>query len=459
MITSRKKIMTKLGKIIFNKIYFTIILIVFYFFWAIPYLQLNKQIESSISLKIENFALLTIGVAIFLLLLRCKNTKIVIPIIVFTPFVFAHPFDAYTVPFTLYLAVGLVIVGFIVHLIIYREKLNFGHFFIGLAMLCLALMLGGIATKAEYFLKQLGFVALCALGLLFFYTFFVTTTKMKFIELARIVTYLGIFILLQVITYYLIQENIIDSLLSKEVTVGWGITNNIGLILLFTLPFSFYLAIANKGIKTILYTFISFCQIITIIFTYSRGSIMAMILGLIFLLPVTIKHANDRWTFLSTFNILLLGVVFVMVYSSYQYPEYFHRFYEYVLKIDLDSINGRIPIYQDIIDTFKQRPLFGYGMFAPFSGGTDTYTWGHSTVLHTLYTAGAFGVGALLFHLGQKYYLLLRQMNIQKIIVAFSFSISGLYGLFDVSYYFMNYMIILIIVMATIEQEIVMIRK
>ena len=38
----------------------------------------------------------------------------------------------------------------------------------------------------------------------------------------------------------------------------------------------------------------------------------------------------------------------------------------------------------------------------PFSGGTDTYTWGHSTVLHTLYTAGAFGVGALLFHLGQK---------------------------------------------------------
>ncbi|MFA5765375.1 MAG: O-antigen ligase family protein [Bacilli bacterium] len=451
--------MTKLGKTIFNKIYYLIILIIFYFFWAIPYLQLNKQIESSISLKIENFALLTIGVAIFLLLLRCKNTKIVIPIVVLTPFVFAHPFDAYTVPLNLYVAVGFVMIGFIVHLIIYREKFNFGRFFMGLAILCLALMLGGMATKAEYFFKQLGFVALCALGLLFFYTFFATTTKIKFVDLARIVTYLGVFILLQVITYYLTQENILDSLLAKEVAVGWGVTNNIGLILLFTFPFSFYLAITNKGIKTSLYTFLSFCQMITIVFTYSRGSIIAMILGLIFLLPVSIKYAQDRWTFLSTFNILLLVVVFAMVYSGYQYPEYFHRFYEYVLKIDLDSINGRIPIYQDIIDTFKQRPVFGYGMFAPFSAGSNIYTWGHSTVLHTLYTAGAFGAGALLFHLGQKYYVLLHQINIQKIIVAFSFSISGLYGLFDVSYYFMNYMIILIVVLATMEQEILIVGK
>jgi hypothetical protein len=66
---------------------------------------------------------------------------------------------------------------------------------------------------------------------------------MSFINLARIITYLGIFILLQMITYYVIQENVIDSLLSKGIKVGWGVTNNIGLILLFT--FSFYSISSN----------------------------------------------------------------------------------------------------------------------------------------------------------------------------------------------------------------------
>jgi len=49
----------------------------------------------------------------------------------------------------------------------------------------------------------------------------------------------------------------------------------------------------------------------------------------------------------------------------------------------------------------------------------------------------------------------LRQINIEKIIIIFSFAMSGLYGLFDVSYYFMNYMILLIITMAVVEPVVV----
>ena len=128
--------MAKLGKTIFEKTYFAIVLVVFYFFWAIPYLQINKQAESNIIIKAENFALLAIGITIFLLLLTCKNTKVVIPLILFIPFIFAHPFDAYTVPFNLYLIVGIVIIGMIIHLIRYREKFSFGRFFIGLLILC-----------------------------------------------------------------------------------------------------------------------------------------------------------------------------------------------------------------------------------------------------------------------------------------------------------------------------------
>ena len=160
--------------------------------------------------------MLAIGITYLLLLLTCKNTKVVI-LLFYSSLIFAHPFDAYTVPFNLYLIVGIVIIGMIIHLIRYREKFSFGRFFIGLLILCFSLMLGGIATKAEYFLKQLGFVALCSLGLLFFYSFFVTTAKMSFINLARIITYLGVFILLQMITYYVIKRMLLIVLLSKGI--------------------------------------------------------------------------------------------------------------------------------------------------------------------------------------------------------------------------------------------------
>ena len=103
-----------------------------------------------------------------------------------------------------------------------------------------------------------------------------------------------------------------------------------------------------------------------------RGSISSMVLGLVFIFPVAIKYAKDKWSFLSTFNILLLGFTFLLVYTGYHYPEYFSRFYGYVLKIDLVSINGRFTIYQEILYAFKERPLFGLGMFAPFSSNSET---------------------------------------------------------------------------------------
>ena len=150
-----------------------------FYFWAIPYLQINKQAESNIIIKAENFALLAIGITIFLLLLTCKNTKVVIPLILFIPFIFAHPFDAYTVPFNLYLIVGIVIIGMIIHLIRYREKFSFGRFFIGLLILCFSLMLGN-RNKSGIFLKTVRFCCFMFSLDFYFSILFVTTAKMRF---------------------------------------------------------------------------------------------------------------------------------------------------------------------------------------------------------------------------------------------------------------------------------------
>ena len=66
---------------------------------------------------------------------------------------------------------------------------------------------------------------------------------------------------------------------------------------------------------------------------------------------------------------------------------------------------------------------------------------------------GLFGCFAMLVHLFQKYFVLLKKPNVWKITVVASFAISGFYGLFDVSYYFVNYMIPLVLGMAMLEYE------
>ncbi|MDD3170810.1 MAG: O-antigen ligase family protein [Bacilli bacterium] len=446
--------MQKIEKFLKGKVYIPAVLAVFYIFWLFSFLSINKIIGETTIYKLEAIEFVIIGIVGAFLLVFFKNTAYFLPWLIFTPFIFARPFDAYTVPLCLYIGVAIVFIGLIVGIFVKKVKLKTGAFFNGLLILCFAIILGGINIMADYFFKQTAFLLLCAGGLLFFYSFLASTSKIKFEEIARLMMYLGIFLLLQAFTYYYLQESFIDSLLNKELNVGWGSTNNIGLMLLLILPFTFYLSISKKTWRTVLYLLIAFLQILAIIFTYSRGSIASMALCLVILLPICFVYARDRWTFISTLNILLLSSIFFFSYSAKYYPDYYQKFYSFVLKIDIDSINGRVPIYQKIIADIKNEPLFGYGMFAPFFTTDGIYIWGHSTVMHTLYTTGLVGVGALLFHFIQKYYLLIKKINIKKIIVIFSFATSGLYGLFDVSYYFMNYMVVFVVLLAVLEEEV-----
>lgn len=449
--------MKKLEKFINTKLYIPFATIVVFMFWLFCFLSKNEIINIDIINKLENIEFVILGLIFCFLLSMYNNSFYIIPFLVLIPFVFARPFDAYTTPICIYIGLSLFILGIILNFIIYKPKMKVGSFFIGLSVLGVAVILGGLLTKASYLKAQIMFSILCFLGLLVTYTFLSSTSSADFNEIARVFTYLGIFLLMQIITFYAIQENIIDSLLKKTMNVGWGSTNNIGLMLLMTIPFTIYLAISKKTWETILYLFLATIQVIALVLTYSRGSIASMIIGLIIYLPICLFHAKDKLTLICTFNILCLLVFFLISYISKYYPDYYSRFYEYVFKIDLDSINGRVPIYEKIMEIYKEHPIFGYGMFAPFAQNESevitTYEWGHSTLLHTLYTMGFVGVGCLFYHLFEKYFRLLKKPNIKKTAILFSLAMSGLYGLFDVSYYFICYMVVLIILLAIVENE------
>lgn len=153
---------------------------------------------------------------------------------------------------------------------------------------------------------------------------------------------------------------------------------------------------------------------------------------------------------------MILGGFFLILYTKYH--DYYEQFLDYALRVNMENMNGRTPIYEAIVTAFKENPIFGKGMFSPFYNiietGVGEYQWGHSTVLHTILTMGSFGVVALLYHFFEKYFYLIKKMNKEKFFVLMGFLLSGLYGLIDVSYYFINYMMVLIIILAIIENTI-----
>ena len=442
--------MSLIKKYLNGRLYLLTVLIVSMAFWLIAFLSRYEKIDINIQPKIENISLMSYGIICFILLVLNRNTFYFIPWVIFIPFVFARPFTALEIPTTIFYASGIMILGLVLNLIIYRPKLKLGHFFIGLAVLCVAFVLGGINVPNDNSRFQVLITAVCAAFLLLLYVVISSSAKTDFKNICRLFTYLGIFLAFELAVYYKLQPDLKEAILTKDSSVGWGVSNNIALMLLFTFPFTLYLVLISKNVKTVFYILIMGVQCLAILFTYSRGAIFSMLVGVACMIPLSIWKAKDRVSTAISITILLSAIGLVILYFYKNRPEDFNRFIDVAFRMDLDDLNGRTPIYEDCIKSLKEFPIFGKGVLSTFQSD-GTYAWGHSTILQTVRTMGYVGVIAMSFHLIQKYFVLIYRPTLWKIIVAASFAISGLYGLFDVSYYFINYMIPLILAMAIIE--------
>lgn len=442
--------MLLIKKYLNSRLYLLTVLVVSMVFWLLAYLSHYEKIDVNIQPKIENISLMSYGIICFILLVFNRNTFYFIPWVIFIPFVFARPFTALEIPKTIFIASGIMVLGIIINLIIYRPKFKLGHFFIGLAVLCLAFALGGINVPNDNSRFQILLTFVCVVAFLLLYVVISSSAKTDFKTVCRLFTYLGVFLVFELAVYFKIQPDFKEALLNKMSNVGWGISNNIALMLLFTFPFTLYLVLISKNIKTIFYILIMAAQCLAILFTYSRGAIVSMFVGLAFTIPLSIWKSKDRITTSISIAALLAMIGLVILYFYKNRPEDFERFLDIAFKMDFDDFNGRKTIYEDCIKSLKEFPIFGKGVLSTFQSD-GTYEWGHSTILQTVRTMGYVGIFAMAFHLIQKYLVLLYRPSLWKVITASAFAISGLYGLFDVSYYFINYMIPLILAMAIIE--------
>ncbi len=445
----------KIRRFLDSKFYIPFVFIISFVSWFLSYISRKGIIDSNLIDFIEYCELIGYGSISLLFLINFKNTYYFIPLFIFIPFMFARPFDAIDIPYCVIIGGVLVAIGLILNYFIYKPKLMFGKFLLGLIVLGIAIILSGIGYKSDNYFIQLIFSFCCVGAFILLYVSISSSASVDFHNIARLFLYLGLFLSLQLIVYYCVQDNILDSFLSKDSNVGWGISNNIALMLLFTMPFALYLATQNRRVLCVLYLLTFILELLCIVFTYSRGAVVAMIIGIIIMIPfIIIEVVNKKTFYISLSTILCFICLFVLIFC-FSHKTEAARIFEILTSLDIHNGNGRYEIYKKCLQNLKEYKIFGKGIFSQFNGdnyGNTSYVWGHSTITQTASTMGGFGLLSIFFHFGQKYYVLLKNATNYKMIIFYSFFISGLYGLVDISYYFVNYMIPLVIVMALLEK-------
>lgn len=439
-----------------SQLYILIFTILIFGLWLVSFLAYNNFLEIYIgSLKLDmDWGVVVLGLLAVILLLSSNDCYYVGALVMFVPFVFAHPMSPYTVPVSLVIAIGLAIVGIILHLIIYRPKFSFGSFTIGITLLAIGMALGGLLTNPENFKTQLPIMVVICLVCMFAYLFFASNPKKhEFDELAKIMTCVGLLMVAQTIGYFWIYKW--DGFLTSKICeVGWGCTNNLAMILLLCFPFTFYLTVNSRNIKSLFYMLLGFIEILGIVINYSRGAIIAMIS----ILPITIIYcfikSKSKLLYIIYLLIVLIAIGFGLYYFKGHYPDLWQSSIDLITKIDLSTLNGREAIYEELLGKVKDQPWFGHGMLVSVDSETDEYLWGHNVWIQTIYTMGIVGVGTIFIHMFEKYYKLFRNPSTSNICVALAFFASGIYGLADVGYYFVNYMVLLFLILAFIEHDV-----
>ena len=415
-----------------------------YIGWLFPYIFREHL------LPLEMFGQILVASFACICLLLCKDTFIVLEVILLFPFMFARPLNLYTVPTHLYFIVGMVLASFIAHFVIHKTKFTFPKFMIGFIAIGISLVLGGLLIDYDDKVIKMILLGAIAIAFLAFYVCFVSSTKPKFTDLAFIMMLLGSLLMMQYITWAVLNPDVLFE--KKHMYFGWASnSNNVAMMLLFTFPFIWYLGYINKGLKSFAYFFLSFINILVIIVSYSRGSILSIGVTCVLMLICLSIYKPSRSIMLK-YSFSVIGGLFVcMIALALAFPVQLNAIIGNVLAINLQNLNGRVPIYEMMLNNLKDQPIFGFGVYASYREDLF-YVWGHNTFLQTAYTLGIVGVVAMLWHHIEKYLYCFKNMKFEKAIILFAFIATDIYGFMDVSYFFINFMVVLLVVLIACDK-------
>ena len=314
----------------------------------------------------------------------------------------------------------------------------------GMLLLCAGYLLSGIGSPAypEVLGQNLLFALLQCAALLVPYLIFcygVDWLNVRRDYFAWVGFCTGCLLVAEVLGIYIQLPVIVNGIIQRrQIFTGWGMYNNIGVLLAMTIPFAFCLA--TKYRKGWIGTVAGSAFLICLLLTCSRNSIFIglAVYGICVLLML--YYARNR----KHNTIALITVSIILLLSILLFRNQLLRLFSDLLSLGLDP-SHRDEIFMEGLALFRKQPLFGNSFFSPGYepwdwSTSDTFTaffpprW-HNTFVQLLACCGLAGFAAYILHRIQTVRLLLTHKTKENTFIPCSLLALVICSLFDCHFF------------------------
>ncbi len=237
----------------------------------------------------------------------------------------------------------------------------------------------------------------------------------------------------------------LDNILYKSLNVGWGVGNNVALVLMMSAPLVLYSAVKSRYAGC--YTAI-FCALIAVVmFSFSRGCILILMVSTPIMLVYTVVKAS-HWKQIVGVLAIFTAVVAVVVWLN---SEQLLSLWGSVADKGLTD-NGRFDLWERAIEDFANGSImFGRGLLfgSDISADPPAFNWYHSSVLQMISNFGVLGGVAFAYCLATRYRRLCTK-DIYSMCAFVAIFMAECYGFIDVTYFTPYYLLPLIVVMSAV---------
>lgn len=326
---------------------------------------------------------------------------------------------------------------------------------IGFLVLGAAYLLSGIGSAhyLEIVWNNLVFSLLQFLALCLLYFFFSATIQWEKVN-KRFFAWFAVIVSLTVIGelvhVYLTQNVIVDNVVNGEVVgktllrahiyTGWGMYNNMGVMIALGIPFAWYLAVSHR--HGYWFVLLAAFFVVATMFTGSRSSMLGAALAFI----LSLIYANYKSERRVVFLVVTLSIVGICLAAFFIFERMFTQLFQSIpglISSDrLSEINSfedflllfndsnRFTTYEEGLKVFAKYPIFGESFYPsdftpwdfsdlPQFSSFFPPRW-HNTVIQLLTSCGVVGLIAYGVHRIQTILLFYKNRTVEKAFIAIS---------------------------------------
>lgn len=393
------------------------------------------------------FGLEFVGMPLFALaaiavLALYKNGMLVVPFFLNMLFMISQTeWSLDLIPTYLYLMPVFIIIGFIIHFVRFKPKFNKGKLFYPLLLLFVGMLLSMI--NASFINSNYLFYLVIGLFYIFIYFFFKSTINSESLHyLIKIFAVSGVLVSIQVLIYYIRVDDVILALATKNLDLGWGISNFVATYLIMFIAAMFYFVKIYKLhiIPVMLATF----EIIMLLFTLSRGGILSFVVTFVLLMAYLFHNCEQKKQMAINIGVAIITLTVFVIIRFDIFETIYNR-----LADGFFVDNGRFTLWKEAWQKFTLHPLLGAGLFARVND--NYFGFYHNTFMHTLATLGLIGLASIIWQIIEVIKMFINRFTIEKTILLIALIGANIHGMVDNVYYMPQFMIIFFIIIAGVE--------